>query len=160
MKALLILLLATPCFADVVLEAPAGDLSLGGIPRLIGDKLKETKPAGLIDLKGRIGGGAYLPLWTFHDTAKRPYVEAINVGFRAIQGEKPSVLVMPLAVNVTGLSARLWSFQWAQDHLTRSKFPDFFLGATAFVPLDAPQLKAMKLNDPKGWLGFVGSARF
>lgn len=141
-------------------QPPAGDLTLGGIPKLIGQKLQEIKPAGFVDLKGHLGGGGYLPVWSFHDKDGVVYVEAADVGYRAQQGQKPSILVMPFAVNVVGLSGRFWNFQWARDHLTRSKFPAIFLGAGPLLPLDKDQIKALRINDPTEWLGFVGSVRW
>lgn len=143
----------------IVTDAPTGDLTLGGIPRLIADKLKETHPCGLVDLSGHIGGGAYLPLWTIRGRS-RNYAELANIGYRAMQGQKPSVLLMPLALDATSISAKLWNFSWANAHVTRTQFPDFFLGPALLVPLDKAQIKTLSIKDPKPWLGAVGSVRF
>lgn len=146
--------------ASLSVSAPSGDMTLGGIPHLIIKKLEEAKPAGLVDFAGNIGGGAYVPTWTFHDMAGRNYVEAANIGYRAIQGSKPSLMLMPAAFNVTAISGRVWDFAWARDHVTRSAYPDLFLGITPLIPLDHAQVSALKLNDPKKWLAGVASVRF
>lgn len=141
-------------------EAPSGALTLGGVPQLLADKLKEAKPAGIVDFAGHVGGGGYLPLWSFHDRAGVTYVEAMNFGYRAIQGSKPGGIFMPLAVDATALSARLWNFEWARAHVTRSKFPNVFLGVAALLPLDAKGLAELKIRDSRRWLGAVASVRF
>jgi len=166
MKLLLAVLLLLPCIAGaqnapvVAPSAPSGALTLGGIPQLLADKLKETKPMGVCDLAGHAGGGAYLPLWTFHDMSGKSYVEAMNFGYRAIEGSKPGGVFIPAAFDLTSISSRVWNFQWARDHVTRSVFPDVFVGPAALLPLDGPELKQLKIKDPLPWLGFVGSVRF
>jgi hypothetical protein len=145
---------------SVAVSAPGGDMTLGGVPRLIAQKLEEAKPAGLVDFAGHVGGGAYLPTYIFHDAAGNQYVEAADIGYRAIQGSKPSVYLMPIAINVTALSSRAWDFQWARDHVTRSPYPDLWLGVGPLLPLDKSQLEQLKLYRPKDWLAASASVRF
>ncbi len=140
--------------------APAGALTLGGIPNLIAEKLQETKPCGIVDLTGKTGGGAYLPLWTFHDQAGHNYVEALDFGYRALSGAKPSGFVMPFAIDLTQISARLWNWDWATKHVTRSKFPDVFVGGGPILPFDKTQLQTLKIGQPKDWMAFAASVRF
>lgn len=140
--------------------APSGSMTLGGVPQLIANKLLEAKPCGLVDFDGHIGGGAYVPTWTFHDMNGTSYVEVGDIGYRSIQGSKPSILLMPAAVDITSISGRMWNFQWANNHVTRSKYPDMFLGPTALLPLDGVQIRQLKLKNYKDWLGAVASIRF
>lgn len=172
MKKLAVLLVAVLCLSSrparaqsaavpsVEVSAPSGDMTLGGVPRLIAQKIQEAKPCGIADGYGRLGGGAYIPTWTFHDMAGRSFVEVGNIGYRAIQGEKPSVMLLPVMVNFVALSGRAWDFQWARDHVTRSKYPDIFVGVGPIVPIDGAQVVRLKLNQPKGWLVAVASVRF
>ena len=148
-----------PVAPSINVSAPSGDMTLGGIPKLIAQKIAEAKPCGLVDFAGNIGGGAYVPTWTFHDMAGHNYVEAGDIGYRAIQGQKPSVLLMPAAFDLTQISGRIWNFKWAQDHVTRSPYPDLFLGLTALIPA-GPAIRSLSLRDPKQWLGGVASVRF
>lgn len=143
-----------------VVTAPGGSLTLGGVPQLLADKLQEAMPCGIVDFAGHVGGGAYVPTYTFHDAAGQNYVEALDIGYRALQNAKPSVYLMPLAFNPTALSNRLWSFPWAQKHVTRSPYPDVWVGVGPLLPLDKVQLQALKLNRPKDWLAASASVRF
>lgn len=145
---------------SVAVSAPTGVLTLGGIPKMIADKIQEAKPAGIVDFNGHVGGGGYLPIYTFHDMSGVSYVEVFNVGYRAIQAQKPSVMLMPVAIDVTSVSSRIWNFQWARNHVTRSHFPDLFLGPTVLLPLNSVEIKTLKIKSPKDWLAIVGSARF
>jgi hypothetical protein len=140
--------------------APTGDMTLGGVPKLLAQKIQEAKAAGLVDFAGHIGAGGYVPTYTFHDAAGRAYAEVADLGYRAIQGSKPAGYAMPLAINVTAISARAWDFQWAKDHVTRSPYPDLFLGVGAILPFDGPQLRQLKLNHPQDWLAASASVRF
>jgi len=141
-------------------SAPSGDMTLGGIPRLVAAKLQEAKPAGFVDFAGHVGGGAYVPTYTFHDAAGVNYVEALNIGYRAIQNAKPTVFIEPFALDLTSISGRFWDFPWAQKHVTRSPYPDIFVGIGPLLPTDKTQLYQLKLNQPKSWLAASASCRF
>lgn len=179
MKSLLVaLLLAAPVYAQnaptapnptslgtvsgtaIDLSAPTGNLTLGGVPQLIADKLAEAKAAGIVDLAGHVGGGAYVPTYTFHDANGVSYVEALNIGYRAMQGAKPTVFLEPFAVDLTSISGRFWDFPWARTHVTRSKYPDVFVGVGPILPTDKTQLYNLKLNQPKNWVAASASVRF
>lgn len=169
MKAFLIILLSVPAFSQSIdtaaipsinISAPSGDMTLGGVPRLIAQKLEEAKPCGLVDFAGHAGGGAYVPTWTFHDKAGKAYVEAADIGYRSIQGAKPSVMLFPVMVNVEALADRAWDFQWARDHVTRSQYPSVYVGLGPVIPADKDQLSQLKLNKPKEWLAASASVRF
>lgn len=159
------LLVAAPSFAQdtapvVSPSAPSGALALGGIPQLIANKLTEAKAAGLVDFAGHVGGGGYVPTYTFHDKAGVSYVEVAGIGYRVLQGQKPCVLLVPVMVDVTALSGRAWNFPWAHDHVTRSAYPDIFLGPGIILPGDHAQLAALNIKRPQDWTGLVGSVRF
>lgn len=169
MKIIALLLIAVTAQAQAVdpapapsitISAPSGDMTLGGVPRLIAQKLEEAKPCGLVDFAGHAGGGAYIPTWTFHDKAGRQYVEAADIGYRAIQGAKPSLMLFPVMVNVETLADRAWDFQWANDHVTRSKYPNAYVGVGPVIPADKAALSRLKLKDPKEWLAASASVRF
>ena len=142
------------------LSAPVGDMTLGGVPQLLAQKVKEAKAAGIVDLAGHVGGGAYVPTYTFHDAAGTNYVEALNIGYRAIQNAKPTVFIEPYALDLTSISGRFWDFPWAQKHVTRSPYPDIFVGIGPLLPTDKTQLYQLKLNQPKSWLAASASCRF
>lgn len=167
MKLLALMLLAATAQAQelpappaINISAPSGDMTLGGVPRLIAQKLEEAKPCGLVDFAGHAGGGAYIPTWTFHDKAGKNYVEAADIGYRAIQGAKPSLMLFPVMVNVETLADRAWDFQWARDHVTRSQYPSVYVGVGTVIPADKAQLSRLKLKDPKEWLAGSVSVRF
>lgn len=155
-----VLLLISVSARAQVPAAPSGDMTLGGVPQLLAQKVQEAKAAGIVDLAGHVGGGAYVPTWTFHDANGVSYVEAIDIGYRALQGAKPSVFVMPFAVDLTSISGRLWDFPWAQAHVTRSPYPDIFVGIGPILPTDKVQLQQLKLKQPKDWLAASASVRF
>ncbi len=146
--------------SGTAIEAPTGDMTLGGVPQLIAQKLQEAKAAGIVDFAGHLGGGAYVPTYTFHNVAGTAFVEAMDIGYRALQNSKPSVYLMPFAVNVTALSGAAWNFQWARDHVTRSPYPDLWLGVGPLIPCDKAQLVQLKLDQPKNWLAASASVRF
>lgn len=160
-----LMMVSAPSFAQVSgtaveVSAPSGDMTLGGVPALIAQKLQEAKAAGIVDLAGHAGGGAYVPTYVFHDADGVNYVEAINIGYRAIQGSKPTILIEPFAVDLTSISGRIWNFPWAKTHVTRSKYPDVFVGFGPIIPGDKAQLYQLKLNQPKNWLAASASVRF
>lgn len=152
--------LGGPALAQPLPVAPDGGMTLGGVPQLLAQKLQEAKAAGIVDFAGHVGGGAYVPTYVFHDVVGVNYVEVGDIGYRALQGAKPSVFFMPFAVNLTGVSARLWEFSWADAHVTRSPYPDIFLGLGPLLPTDRQQLQALRLDRPKEWLAASASVRF
>lgn len=154
-------LLLAVLFVFVGCSVHAEDLTLGGIPRLISEKLTEVKPAGLINFSAEVGAGAYLPVWTFHNADNTVnYVEALNIGYKSQQGSHPDGFFMPVALNLPAISARIWSFAWAQQHLTRTPFPNFFFGPAVVVGLNVESVSSLRWDGYKQWLNFVGSVRF
>ncbi len=152
--------LATISGAAIDTPSPSGNMTLGGVPTLIAQKLQEAKAAGIVDFAGHIGGGAYVPTWTFHDMNGVSYVEALDIGYRALQGQKPMIYLMPFAVDLPAISSRLWNFSWAQNHVTRSKYPDVFVGVGPFIPSTKEELYRLKLKQPKEWMAASASVRF
>lgn len=114
-------------------SAQAASFDLGGVGDLIGDKMKETKLASLIDLNAKFAGAVYLPIWLFHDQAGVNYVET-GVGGMLKEGGESSPLIS-LAVNGPAISGRIWSSEWAKKHVTRTKFPDIWMGPYLRLPL-------------------------
>ena len=134
------LLVALVCLSVLVPSlARSADLSLGGLQDLATDKLKEAKPAGIINFNGEPAVAAFLPVYTFHNMSGVDYAE-IGVGGKWQDGEK----AMPFAAvdfNLIGISKRLWDIGWVKDHMRMTAMPPIFLGPYFELPLDIPKLK-------------------
>lgn len=109
-------------------------LSLGGLADLIAEKAKESRAATFLTLDEKYAGGAYLPVWTFTDASRSEKYLTIGIGGQVKQGESARPC-LPIAVNLTALSARLWSSRWAQEHVIRTKMPPVWVGPFIRVPL-------------------------
>lgn len=132
------------------------ELTAGGIPKLIGDKVKELRGCALVDFQGHKGGGAYLPIWSLQSEGGGvTYAHAMNVGYRALEGKKPNVLIMPLALNLTAVSGKVWDFDWARKHVARSPFPPVFVGPTILLPINGPEFQELTWAGWKSWAGVV-----
>ena len=121
------------CFGSPAM-AQEKPLDVGGISRLIADKAKEAKLATMLDLSGTFGGAAYLPVWTIKGAgdAGAEYV-SLGAGGMLREGGDKSPLVA-VAFNLPAISAKVWDFQWARDHVKRSKFPPIWIGPYVLVP--------------------------
>ncbi len=149
----LLLFLALPSFAQ---ERP---LDLAGLTPLIAEKIKEAKAATILTYSGEIGGGGYISLWTFHSANKdREYLELPNIGWRAIDGQKPAA-TLSMAINFPAISAALWDFEWAKAHVKRSPFPPIFMGPVFIVPFDPSAIEQIAISNWKNYLGFQFSIR-
>ena len=122
-------------FVGLGAQVQAGDLDLGGIGDLIGEKVKEAKVASLFDLKANPAGALYLPVWVFHGKAKESpdYFELGLGGMLQEQGHGAPFLA--ITMNLPAISAKLWDFDWAKSHVRRSKFPPIFFGPYVLMPL-------------------------
>jgi hypothetical protein len=115
-------------------------LSIGGVPELIADKVKEIKAATLLTFAGDFGGAAYLPVWTFH-AAQEPgqvdpmkdYVE-LGMGGVILEGGHGKAFLCA-NVNLPGVSARLWDNEWSKAHVRRSVFPPIWVGPYVRIPM-------------------------
>ena len=128
--AALVLAVAAPL--TVTHAAPVGDLDLGGVRDFATDLLKEARGATLVDTGAGISGGLYVPVWVFHAKTGAEYLH-IGAGVALREGGHEEPLLVT-AINLPALSARLWGFQWAQDHVTRLKTPAIWLGPYIKVP--------------------------
>src|SRR3990167_967910 len=121
------------CFG-IVAQAQESPLAIGGISKLISEKTREAKIATMLDLYGGIGGALYLPVWSLKGAgdAGNEYV-SLGVGGMIREGGDKSPLVA-IAFNLPALSAKVWDFQWAKDHIKRSKFPPIWVGPYVLIP--------------------------
>lgn len=109
-------------------------LDVGGISKLIADKAKEAKLATMLDLSGIFGGALYLPVWTLKGAGDSG-AEYISLGAGGMIREGGGKLPLAgIAFNLPALSAKLWSFQWAKDHVKRAKFPPIWAGPYVLIP--------------------------
>ena len=119
-------------------DACAGLLDINGLADLAAEKAKETRAATLIDLTGTFSGALYLPIWTFHTkgTQESPGINLVSLGVGGALregGQKQALLT--LTFNGPGLSEKLWSSEWARNHLTRTKLPPIFMGPYIKIPI-------------------------
>ena len=128
------LLLTAVLLCASVAQAQESPLAIGGISALISDKAKEAKIATMLDLSGKFGGAAYLPIWTLKAAgeAGSEYV-SLGAGGMIREGGDKSPLVA-LAFNLPAISGKIWDFQWAKDHVKRAKFPPIWVGPYVLVP--------------------------
>ncbi len=140
-----------PCAAAAQDAPPLQPLSIGGVPGLLADKIKEAKACGVVSFNGKPGAGSYLPIWTWHDS-KNSYAEFPAIGYRAIVGEKPRAFLTATA-NLPGISDGLFGSQWFKDHVTKSQFPPIFFGPALMVPLDLQTVQSIRLKDD--WQKYV-----
>jgi hypothetical protein len=131
-------------------EASTGTIS--GWLRLAAEKASETRPVVLMSPYVRPAYSAFLPVWTLH--AKYPesgvdhyldYLE-IGIGGKYEMSDSSKSAFLAGDVNLVGISARLWNWKWADEHLRRSKFPPIFVGPGLVAPLAWDDLKNLNLR--------------
>lgn len=144
-------------FAILTVSVPAAHaadlLSVPGLAELAAEKAKEASAIGTLDLKGRKGGGAYLPVWTLRDAAGTRYAR-IGAGWEG--HDAGGRVIVPLVFNLPALSARLWSSQWAQVHIERVKLPDIWFGPYLRAPLPQDRFQWRAWRDFAGVAAAVG----
>lgn len=121
MKCILILFMACMAYAqnnDV--------LSVPGLAQTVATYAKQAKAIGLVDAKGVLGTGGFLPLRTFHDSSNVNYVEAgFGASIKQQQHLKPLFI---LDLDVSSLWRRFENFQWYNVHVSKVLLPDFWIG--------------------------------
>lgn len=135
-------------------QASAGLLDIPNLATLVAEKAKESRACGVVSFDGKVAGGAYLPVWVLHqkDEPKVQYLAA-GIGGAIKQGEAFRPLIT-LGANLPALSARLWASDWANRHLTRTKFPPLWFGPHLRVPLPGERVG---LQDWREWVGLIVS---
>lgn len=133
MKILLFVVMFVPSLIMAQLPTANPQLQIGGVTEFLGDMLKQSRGATLLNGRGDIGGGVYVPIWTFHDMDKVNYVH-FGCGGRIMEGGDYAPMGI-VALNLPALSYRLWNFAWAKDHVERLKTPDIWFGPYTEIPL-------------------------
>ena len=123
---------------------------IGGFQALAAEKLKEAKPVGILSLNAKPKIAAVLPVWTFHDdrAVQNDYVEIVIGGIW--QTEDKPYPFLGVGFNIVALSARAWDWQWARDHVKRTKFPPIFIGPAAGLPIDIKRIREWTWQDQCG----------
>ena len=141
----LVLALHGAAFAEDVQPLPS-PFNIGGLPELVASKIMETKAATLITLDATLGGGAYLPVWTFHATnSTDPMFDYLEFGAGGVilaGGNAKAFLCAGL--NLPAISRAFWHNSWADAHLRRTVLPGIWIG---------PYIRAPMPNNPPWVVG-------
>jgi len=115
-----------------------------GFLALMRQKISETRPVVLMSPYVKPAYSMFLPVWKFHD-GDRTYAEC-GVGGKYETESRSGSAFLGTDINLVAVSALVWNFAWAKDHVTRSKFPPIFVGPSFVSPQDWQGLKTISLK--------------
>lgn len=139
-----LLVVSLLCFGSTVMaQTIETDNSL---KNLVAQKLKETETGYSVGFDAKQGATVTLPVWKIHDGSNNDVLELLNIGAESRQGQKAHGII-DSAFNVVWLSGKVWSFKWAQDHVTRTSMPPVFIGIGPALPMDILEINKMTIKN-------------
>lgn len=130
------LILAALLALPVATQAQGTDtlLSIPGLGEFAAEAWKNKRLVGIVDFKGQLAGGGFLPFRTFHTLAG---VDTGHVGLGGIikEGEhfRPRFMVDVNASVLLNRAETGWG--WYDKHTKRLKMPDVWIGPNVVLPM-------------------------
>ena len=145
--------------AGLTSKASAGGLlDIGGLAELVAQKAKESKAASLVSLEGKVSGGVYLPIWTYHSPLDGKETDFYEMGIGGDIARKENARpLLTMTANAPALSGRFWSSAWAKTHVRRSVFPPIWFGPQFRIPVPSDKFQ---WRDWKEYVGAIVSIGF
>lgn len=121
------------------------------------DTLKQGRGVVMLSPYFKPAYAAYVPVWTFHaaydmDAAGKPIRDPYRQFFSVGGGGKYDLDTksgsgfIGCDINIVALSARLWDFAWARNHVDRVKFPPVYGGGSFIAPTSYEGIRTMNLK--------------
>jgi hypothetical protein len=126
-------------------------ITIPGITDAVASALKQTKAVGLVDLNGNVGGGAYLPIRTLHDSSNVNYA---SVGIAGLTKQTDHWRALGTVLfDITSSFHRIEGLSsWYSSHVSKAALPDVWLGPDIQVPMPGDKVQ---FKDIRSLLGFT-----
>lgn len=146
-------LLASPAAA----EGSDSLLTIPGLADFATEAWKGKRIVGIVDFEGKIAGGGFLPMRTYHTGAG---VDVAHVGIGGIikQGEsfRPRFMV---DVNSSAILHRFeGGWGWYDRHTRRLKTPDVWIGPNIMLPMPGDRTTWKDFGSLRTWLPYIGAS--
>lgn len=159
--ALALMLLASVARAQVAPEVQITEVKPKGtaadqFAQFFVDKLKEGRAVVLVSPFYKPAYAVYVPVWTLASmdsaTGKPsadPYRRYFSIGGGGkidMNDRSHAAGFVSCDLNLVALSARLWDWAWARQHIDRASFPPIYAGPAFDAPTGYDQLRTMNLR--------------
>ena len=136
--------------------AIAAPTAADSFAQFFSDKLKEGRAVVLASPFYKPAYAAYIPVWTLASMdsttgkpSQDPYRRYFSIGgggkiVMEDKGRAEGFIGMDL--NLVAISARLWDWTWARQHLDRSSFPPIYAGPAFDAPTSYEMARTMTLR--------------